>query len=291
MSVQFDRTRIAVRERSMIDILDLALRVTRANAGPLAVAFLVGVVPAMVFNHLLLASFLTPEVTDDLDIPFRYLLCMLPLAAWEAPLVTSGMTLYLGQSLFAQKTGAATLVHSLAGALPQLLGFQVVLRGLLLPAVAVPFFPLVLLYLVPASLVPYLRWPHLNEMILLERNPWRGPKGQITTARRIDTLHGGVRAELFTRWLVSLGMGTVLFLSLWGCITVGHFLLLADWEEASVAAYCVYFPLALWLVMGYFAVVRFLAYLDLRIRREGWEVELLMRAEQGRLARFASPIR
>ena len=31
-------------------------------------------------------------------------------------------------------------------------------------------------------------------------------------------------------------------------------------------------------------VVRFLSYLDLRIRHEGWEVELLMRAEALRLA-------
>ena len=46
-----------------------------------------------------------------------------------------------------------------------------------------------------------------------------------------------------------------------------------------------YYPLALWLVLGFFAVVRFLGYLDLRIRREGWEVELMMRAEGARLER------
>jgi hypothetical protein len=39
------------------------------------------------------------------------------------------------------------------------------------------------------------------------------------------------------------------------------------------------------MVAGYFAVVRFLAYVDLRIRREGWEVELVMRAERDRLMR------
>ncbi len=40
-----------------------------------------------------------------------------------------------------------------------------------------------------------------------------------------------------------------------------------------------------WLVVGYLTVVRFLAYLDLRIRREGWEVELMMRNEAARLTR------
>jgi hypothetical protein len=44
-------------------------------------------------------------------------------------------------------------------------------------------------------------------------------------------------------------------------------------------------PVVLWIVGGYMTVVRFLGYLDLRIRREGWEVELTMRAEAARLAR------
>jgi hypothetical protein len=43
-------------------------------------------------------------------------------------------------------------------------------------------------------------------------------------------------------------------------------------------------PAAMWLVVGFTTVVRFLSYLDLRIRHEGWEVELLMRAEAMRLA-------
>jgi hypothetical protein len=43
--------------------------------------------------------------------------------------------------------------------------------------------------------------------------------------------------------------------------------------------------LAFWIVAVYFAVVRFLSYLDGRIRNEGWEVELLLRAQRGRLTR------
>jgi hypothetical protein len=52
--------------------------------------------------------------------------------------------------------------------------------------------------------------------------------------------------------------------------------------------YWLFFPLALWIVGGWMAVVRFVGYLDLRIRREGWEVELLMRAEAARWARSAT---
>jgi hypothetical protein len=44
------------------------------------------------------------------------------------------------------------------------------------------------------------------------------------------------------------------------------------------------YPLSLWMVAGFMTVVRFLGYLDLRIRHEGWETELLLRAEASRLA-------
>jgi hypothetical protein len=37
------------------------------------------------------------------------------------------------------------------------------------------------------------------------------------------------------------------------------------------------------MVVSLISVVRFLDYLDLRIRHEGWEVELLMKAEALRL--------
>ena len=58
------------------------------------------------------------------------------------------------------------------------------------------------------------------------------------------------------------------------------------WEDAPKSRACtIYLPAAIWLSLGYFAVVRFLSYLDLRIRTEGWEVELIMRAEGARLTR------
>ena len=55
--------------------------------------------------------------------------------------------------------------------------------------------------------------------------------------------------------------------------------------EPSAAGWLVETQLAFWIVAVYFAVVRFLSYLDGRIRNEGWEVELLLRAQRGRLTR------
>ena len=97
-------------------------------------------------------------------------------------------------------------------------------------------------------------------------------------------LHGHYQAELFSRWMTSLAVGVGLAASVWLSCVIIRGLLVYDWEYQGLV-FTVFYPLAVWLVVGYLTVVRFLSYLDLRIRREGWEVELMMRAEQARLAR------
>lgn len=42
-------------------------------------------------------------------------------------------------------------------------------------------------------------------------------------------------------------------------------------------------PLSVWIVAVQATVIRFVGYLDLRIRREGWEVELKVRAAAAEL--------
>ncbi|MEL6107370.1 MAG: hypothetical protein AAFU85_15125, partial [Planctomycetota bacterium] len=55
-------------------------------------------------------------------------------------------------------------------------------------------------------------------------------------------------------------------------ITTGY------WDFGLVI-YLVIFPLSLWVVAGLSVIVRMIAYLDTRIRLEGWDVELAVRAE------------
>ena len=104
----------------------------------------------------------------------------------------------------------------------------------------------------------------------------------MSTGRRTRALHAGMQAEIFARWVMALAFGGVLFASLFLSLIVLHDSLLGGRWSWQATFFVV--PLVLWLVIGYFTVVRFLAYLDLRIRREGWEVELLMRAEAARLS-------
>ena len=125
--------------------------------------------------------------------------------------------------------------------------------------------------------------PYLNEIILLERNPLRArdPRA-ITIGRRSAKLHNPNGGDLFGRYLAVILITILLTLLVILGIWFGIGTVLSDWTWGPVLLHIV-FPASLWIVAGYMSVVRYLAYLDLRTRREGWAVELIMRAEASRL--------
>jgi hypothetical protein len=267
--MQLDEYRIAIRERAYVDILDLALQIVRAHLGPLVAALLVGVVPAMLLNAWLLQGW--HDDYEGTELPVAYLIMMPVLVYWLAPLVTAPTTLLLGQLLFNKRMQPWLIAADFLKSLPQLIWYQVIVRGLLILMVA-------------TSIVPIAVWPYLNEVILLERNPFRGKRSPMTTQRRLGALHSGFGGDLFVRGMGAVLVAGVLTTSIWlsSWVTVQ---VLVGGEDLQEYFYTILYPLALWIVAGYFCVVRFLGYLDLRIRREGWEVELLMRAEGARLSR------
>jgi hypothetical protein len=257
--LELDKTRIAVRERSQLDILDLALRVSRAYAWRLLVAFAAGIVPMMALNAWWLAGLSEPDF--EFGFPAQYMVFMVLLVAFEAPLATAPATLYLGKAVFTERPQPRNIAREFRESLPQLLLYQGLLRFVCF------------------------RWRYLNEVILLERNPVRRRSpGSESTLERSRVLHRGEGGD-FSGWrFANAAVGAVLFASIWFSIFLVRLMLLSRWEWGfDQPMFTLYFPLALWLVVGYFTVVRFLSYLDLRIRREGWEVELLMRAERTRL--------
>lgn len=270
-----DHTHIAVRERNFMEVLDLAVQVVRRHWLGLTIALAVGTIPTAFVNHLLLRGYIDPnEIYDETN---AYSLWLIALMVLETPVATAPITLYLGQATFHQEIRPPDLVRSFFRTLPQMLWFQGFLRIFSAALFGVGF------------LIPCIWWPYLSEVVLLERNPMFSRKtpsrkdGLLTTWRRSRNLHRHSSGDLFSRWLGSVGVGCVLIGSLsWGIYsTLGA--LLGTWPtERTLIIF--YIPLVGWIVMGFFAVVRFLAYLDLRIRREGWEVELTMRAEAARLA-------
>lgn len=268
--MQLDKTRIAIRERGFLDILDLALQVIRGHAGPLLVTSALGVLPFALWNYWLLRDLAAQEVGAG-ELPAMYLFVLAFWIVLEMPWAGSLSTLYLGQALFVPRPDRWKIARDWFGSLPQMFLFQGVLRAICVPLV-LPWF---LLFTI---------WPYLSEIILLERNPLRRRQWGPTTFARSWSLHSRNNGELFARWLGSLVVGPMLVGSLWISFYVLRGMLMNYWE-LDAALYTVHLQIALWIVLSFFTVVRFLSYLDLRIRNEGWEIELKMRAEAARLTR------
>jgi hypothetical protein len=267
--MQLDDYRIAIRERGFLELMDLSLRVIRAHAAPLAVALLIGIGPMVLLNALLIPAL---EHDEEPGAYFAYCYFTLLLVLWQIPIATAPATLYLGQALFAERPDAKTIARNFLVSLPQLIFYQIVLRAVLL-LMCVTWF------------VPFVLRPYMNEVILLERNPFRTRrKDRMTTWRRASALHGSMGGEFFNRAMGSAAFSLMLLGSVWGSLWCLRGLLLNEWSWDG-PVYSVFYPAALWIVAAFFTIVRFLGYLDLRIRREGWEVELLMRAEEARCTR------
>jgi hypothetical protein len=77
-------------------------------------------------------------------------------------------------------------------------------------------------------------------------------------------------------------LGVLLILAIYGTFLFHAAVLRQDWIQGPWLTH-VLLPLAMWIAACYFTVFRFLTYLDARIRQEGWEVELRLRAEANRL--------
>lgn len=268
--MRIDHTRIAIRERSWLDNLDLALHVIRTHAGGVVVAALVGVVPMALLNYVILDYRFGDGLSEDVvfnAIPLATLLVMI-----QAPLATAPLTLYLGQAMFLERPDRRQIARQFVACLPQLILFQLVLRAVLI-------LPIL------TWIVPYVLWPYLNEVILLERNPLVSRARQLSTMKRSSLLHRGGSNYL----LRGIGAGLLamaLIVALWTTQAMTF-----DWLfglQERGAAQIISFQCVLWIVAVYFTVARFLNYLDQRIRNEGWEVELYLRAQRERLARQAA---
>jgi hypothetical protein len=303
--MQLDRTRIAIRERGLLDTLDLALHVTREFAGPILACSLLAIVPLALINYALV-GWMAPH-PDDEAVGFRFLWNMSVLIFLEAPLASAFVVAWLGPAVFLEQKTIRQVAADVMRYAPQLALTQGLARGLFVAWV---------LYLVVnrneadgliegLGMLMICGWsaamrafrPYINEIILLERNPlWSSSGTTLTIGRRSSHLHGPYSGDLFVRWC-GAAMITLLLAGL-ALITamLAQGFLINDWpihltlEPPEITPNLdwfklqVVYPACLWLVVVFLSVVRFLSYLDLRIRHEGWEVELLMRAESLRLA-------
>ena len=284
--MQLDRTRITIRERTTFELFDLALQVVRTFVAPLCGWLLLGALPWALLNHWLLAG--NPNLEEITDLKFWNTWWVLWLVILEIPLATAPATLYLGQVLFLETPTRSQILRNMASSLPQMLLLQGWPLALLVVSMLLGASPLagvvLVIVIMPLAFFRFGFRPYLAEIILLERNPLRSKDAsRISTRRRSKALHSWSRGELFERFMASILVGVCLVAQLtfviWGAKTF-----ISGNADLSLPVYMTIIQISLWIVVGFFAVVRFLCYLDLRIRREGWEVDLRMRAEAARIA-------
>ena len=289
--MRLDHTAVVVRERTTGETLDLALRLLGSVGGPFLFYFFLGALPFIALNTFLLGG----EAFAGLERygPQRYLALMTVLVYLGSALAGSLAVLYMGRMLFFERTDAGTLYRFLRQSIPQLAWRHGVLRGLIPGYIAIwlgmesddmSSMTVALFWIMLFAVLVRMFRPYISEVILLERNPWVArKKGEITTSRRSRELHRGA-SDVAGGLAIGAGVanGVVLFCCWFGI----QFLVGTATNHWGVDGwlFLIGWQAALWLTAAYSTMVRFLGYLDLRMRREGWEVELLFRAEADRLA-------
>lgn len=247
----YDRTLIQIRERSFLDILDLSLMVVRRWPAMIGLAALSGVLPFAIFDLWIFTA--SPDLSG---------VWWVPLLILESPWATAPLTLVLGGLLFGERPRPSRIARRFLTALPTMILTQFLVRGLLLPTVA---FSL----LIPGRLA------FLNEVVLLERSSGFRP------IRRCSNLC--IRRE---RDLIGQSLALFLFsIAFIVCFTVGTGIIGSGliggertWSDERFTGFLdLRVQFSLWLTIAFSGIVRFLAYIDQRIRLEGWAVELALR--------------
>jgi hypothetical protein len=246
----YDRTLYEIRERSSLDLLDLALLVLRARPRELVLAAVVGIAPWAALNYWLL---------NNPDFPPVFWAALLVL---ETPWATAPLTLVMGEIMFRRRLASAKLQKTLFSSLPALFLTNVVVRGLLVAFV----------FMYPVMPAQY---GFIDEVILLEReSAWR-------VFRRARQLSSGCEGELFLRWITQISLGTIFALCFWMCAQTLTGALAGEeltwYRPGSSDLAGLFFQAGVWIAIAFFAVFRFLSYIDRRIRLEGWALALALK--------------
>lgn len=294
--MQLDKTHVVIRVRTLSEVGDLALVMLRRYPSALLVGFALGALPWIIMNAALLSWIPYFETEYDFlndDESFaeiaRYCSWMCLLVFLQAPAAGVLTTIYLGQAVFEQKPTWSSVIAEARrqfGRWFYVLGVKrlaipvMIVLALRWDTPADGFFDVLLPIIVVliAALVRASR-PFLPEILLLEQCPLRDPTNRVITApRRSKSLHTPMGSELSGRFIA---ISLILF---WLFASVLYTMfaareLLAGTRTLDAFFFILFFPAALWIIAGASVLVRLLNYLDARIRLEGWEVELAVRAE------------
>jgi len=128
------------------------------------------------------------------------------------------------------------------------------------------------------------RTPYLSEILLLEEAPRKSSSTKVQSySSRSKSLLEAPGADFFIKFSLAAFTGVALSLTVYESFCLLDSVLGLQSIASSNLNY-LYWPISLWLITALIAVNRFLSYIDLRIRTEGWAVRLRLMAEERRMA-------
>lgn len=286
----------------MLELLDLSIVVFKKHWQQILIAGSLLGLPALAMNQLLVAwmlneqSLLVSEHLPDAlaSMRWRHNFHIALLFFVQFQLITLPISIFLGNQIFFQQITTLGIIKKMLS-----IAFRcvIVLGVFRLGLVVLPFELLVdrsVAFDVPTELfllggitafsmmIRSVR-PFAPEILGLELCPLRSTKKtEISYGKRSRSLHRALVGDHMARFSAVICFSLLLELSVLGTFMFLQGVSTGDWQWSSLFDY-VLFPLSMWMVGLLMAVFRFLAYLDSRIRLEGWEIELRLRAEAERL--------
>lgn len=301
--MQLDRTHVAIRTRRISEIGDLAFAIVRQYARPVIVTFAWGALPWAILNMVILLPPFIPgwwgyhEIDQWESTLSKYLIWLTTLIILQAPAAGVATTVFLGEAVFESAPSMNTVRRRVFGTWKTWLTSLGVIRLPLIAMVWVVFrigepfrvgadfaMPIFLLLI---AIVLRANRPFMPEILLLEQCPIRAKDSVITARRRSKNLHRPYAGDLNGRMMVVTLTLAAISAAIYGASDGLVSLVLGFSSSLDLFKYFVLLPLSLWVAACMSIVVRLLNYLDCRIRLEGWDVELSVRAEA--IRQFGDP--
>ncbi len=240
------RARVALRERSLLDVTDLAVRFCAANAGAYARLSLVVLVPALA------ASWLAARAGGWF-------------AGWAVAIATAAFAdapfLALASRLvFADEARARDALRAAAGALPRLAAVRIVQAVALAMSALLLFLP----WLWVGGVLLF-----LPEVVVLEQ---ASVGAAWARAQRVAQAHLGV-AVAAMMLLALMAAGSALLADTAGRELLENLLEVKPPHSVFDGGVSGLALLGFWLTLPLRATIRFFVYLDVRTRTEGWDIQ------------------
>lgn len=305
--MQLDRTEIVIRQRSATELLDLTLRVLKRHGLRIAGACAILGLPFLIADVWVSAwmfsedALLAAEQLADppLYLRARHAVHLLVLFLFQFPLISLPATIFLGDQIFLEAPTFKQLLIKLREIWQQ--SFWVLgIARMAIVSLVIAFFvnqntvfdpvaELALLITLSIALLIRAVWPFAPEILGLERCFIRpNATSPISYSARRTGLHQSVSSDHVGRFIACTLTATLLAMIMSSALLTAISALkgnldLGPWYDRI----CI--PLIFWTVGVFVVVFRFLCYLDSRIRLEGWELELRLRAEGQRVQAAMNP--